>query len=1010
MRFPRPSQHLIIALFGFAFVTMSAGFARAQEVTYYDFNVPQAANPSQTSGSCGSGNYVDPPAAGILFCTNQAGDGPSYFLDTYPPAIDPSNNPNGSMNYTVQLTEPTTNQSSSVWFSIPQDVVDGFNVWYAFKITPNPGSANTADGLAFVIQNSAGGGPDAATPCIGTGAGFTALGTGGGGCLGYGGIENSIALEADTFTNDWDAQDANQPAGNDNHIALQGCGPGLVNSPSHTVTCLITLGNKVSTLISDPNTSATDGNSTAVTLADGAPHQIVMVYNGPHDSPANFLSVYLDPQYNEGTHTPVAGTIPLFAGSFTITDHITTPAGGTAYVGFTAATGASFEQHELMGWTFTPHATVGQQQTLNNPGTPTTFNFGTHSYTTTFPVGTTTTGVGMGLIANTISPADFATLLGLGATQYSGSACQVYDDTGGNCIIYSVYCYDTGTNAVQACPAPEPPPTDCLSNPSAACIDLTAAYNNSIQPASPGYLQGDPLYSPVSTIQGDGTAATVTCVGECAVTAGQTITILGNSGGFNGTVTVATVPSANQFTFGTGTTGTGNGGFLTSNNVQDIFTGYTPQNIDGSTTGKTKNFSDFVVTAATTISSNTTLSPATASPTFGSPDVLTATITAPTTGGPGNVFSLLPPGPDMTLGGTVSFYVNSAIPANAISGCQTVQVSLVSTNYQAACSYTSPSTGPSTILAVYTGDAYHNGSQGGTPINVGLLVPQITWVPASIQLGTALTGAQLDASTTVAGTFVYTPLLGTVITNPTSQTLSVLFTPSVAGYATASKTVPLTVLAGPVATVSPTSINFGTLNFGSIVTKTVTVSNTGNAPMTISDPFIAIVQGGNSNEFITLNLCPKSLAVGKSCIMTVTFIAGPLYNPQMATLTVKDNAPGSPQTVTLSALVINPQATLNPSSLSFGTVKVNSSSAAKPITLSNPGGTTLSGISISKSGSAPNDYSFSTTCGTTLAAGKNCSISVIFKPTAKGSRTATLVVTDNAPSGTQKVSLTGTGN
>ena len=41
--------------------------------------------------------------------------------------------------------------------------------------------------------------------------------------------------------------------------------------------------------------------------------------------------------------------------------------------------------------------------------------------------------------------------------------------------------------------------------------------------------------------------------------------------------------------------------------------------------------------------------------------------------------------------------------------------------------------------------------------------------------------------------------------------------------------------------------------------------------------------------------------------MTITFIAGPFYTPQTATLTVTDSSPGSPQTVPLTATVINPR-------------------------------------------------------------------------------------------------------
>jgi uncharacterized repeat protein (TIGR02543 family) len=217
----------------------------------------------------------------------------------------------------------------------------------------------------------------------------------------------------------------------------------------------------------------------------------------------------------------------------------------------------------------------------------------------------------------------------------------------------------------------------------------------------------------------------------------------------------------------------------------------------------------------------------------------------------------------------------------------------------------------------------------------------------------------------------------------------------------------------PAVSISPTSINLGTLYLGSIVTKEITVTNTGAASLTISDPLIAIVPGANGNlsEFITINFCPKTLGVGKSCIMTVTFIAGPFYGTQNATLSIVDNAPGSPQKVALSATVIDPQASFSPASLSFGTEKVGTATASKVITLSNPGGTTLSISSIAIAGADPGDFSITNnTCTSSLTAGRSCTISVAFKPTAKGARTASLVVIDNTQSGTQSAALSGTGD
>jgi len=55
--------------------------------------------------------------------------------------------------------------------------------------------------------------------------------------------------------------------------------------------------------------------------------------------------------------------------------------------------------------------------------------------------------------------------------------------------------------------------------------------------------------------------------------------------------------------------------------------------------------------------------------------------------------------------------------------------------------------------------------------------------------------------------------------------------------------------------------------------------------------------------FTPLSLCPSSLAVGKSCTVTIVLFADQL-GAKSATLKVPNNAAGSPQTVTLSANVV----------------------------------------------------------------------------------------------------------
>jgi hypothetical protein len=84
-------------------------------------------------------------------------------------------------------------------------------------------------------------------------------------------------------------------------------------------------------------------------------------------------------------------------------------------------------------------------------------------------------------------------------------------------------------------------------------------------------------------------------------------------------------------------------------------------------------------------------------------------------------------------------------------------------------------------------------------------------------------------------------------------------------------------------------------------------------------------------------------------------------------------------------------------------------SAGKNVTLTNTGGSTLNISNIATSG----DFALITStkpCGSTLAAGKNCTIKVTFTPTQLGARTGNLTITDNASNSPQTVPLSGTGN
>ena len=118
------------------------------------------------------------------------------------------------------------------------------------------------------------------------------------------------------------------------------------------------------------------------------------------------------------------------------------------------------------------------------------------------------------------------------------------------------------------------------------------------------------------------------------------------------------------------------------------------------------------------------------------------------------------------------------------------------------------------------------------------------------------------------------------------------------------------------------------------------------------------------------------------------------------------NAASSTVSVLLQpGLVSGPSGILSPVGLTFAIQAVGTASAAQSVLLSNYGTTTLSITGITASG----DFSQSGTCDSSLAAGASCTISVTFTPTASGPRSGTVSVTDNAPGGTQTVSLSGTG-
>ena len=208
---------------------------------------------------------------------------------------------------------------------------------------------------------------------------------------------------------------------------------------------------------------------------------------------------------------------------------------------------------------------------------------------------------------------------------------------------------------------------------------------------------------------------------------------------------------------------------------------------------------------------------------------------------------------------------------------------------------------------------------------------------------------------------------------------------------------------------TPPSIDFETVYLGGAkLKKQVTMKNTGTSLLTISNISLAPAAGTGPDDFSFRSYCPLKLAAGKSCTIALFFSADAVGTPS-AMLSVTDNVAGSPQQVSLSATVIDPQASFSPTNLSFKKLQVGSSST-QSLTLTNTGTTALNIASISVTGAEQGDFAESNDCPSVLAASTPCNISITFTPSATGFRSAKLRVVDNTEAGKQNVTLTGLGS
>jgi len=300
----------------------------------------------------------------------------------------------------------------------------------------------------------------------------------------------------------------------------------------------------------------------------------------------------------------------------------------------------------------------------------------------------------------------------------------------------------------------------------------------------------------------------------------------------------------------------------------------------------------------------------------------------------------------------------------------------------------------------------------------------VTLNPAGAAIFTLTITPLLDFAGTVNFTLDgISEVPGFSASNPTSVTTSGTTTLTVnAATTTAVGTYPVTVIANSgnqthtvtvnvVVPVTQVRLSTDSLTFGSQQDGTTspgqsfTMQNTGSTKLSITSIT------ASAQFAISGNTCGTTLDAGKTCTITVTFSPFEVGTIN-GSVTIVDSDPTSPQVVALTGTATGaPEVTLSPPSLAFGTVLVDTSAPPETVTLTNTGLGTLTfgtdGIAIT--GADPGDYTQTNTCGSSVAPGASCTITVTFTPQANGSLPAQVTLTDNASTGTQTVALTGTG-
>ena len=246
-----------------------------------------------------------------------------------------------------------------------------------------------------------------------------------------------------------------------------------------------------------------------------------------------------------------------------------------------------------------------------------------------------------------------------------------------------------------------------------------------------------------------------------------------------------------------------------------------------------------------------------------------------------------------------------------------------------------------------------------------------------------------------------------------SASFTVLFAPTTAGNQTGTVSIVSNAPNSPkilslsgtgtAATVTlsanPSDLSFASINAGSSSSKTVTISNTGNTSLTISQ-----VSVGAKDFKVSGLSTPLTLAVGQNTAMNVSF--SPTASENITGNITVTTSQGASAVIAVSGSGLQPALTITPESASFGNVTVGSPTT-QTVQVANGGTGTLTISQVSVTGSGFSTGTLSLPIN--LSAGQASNFNVEFNPTVAGAVTGGVTVVSNAPNSPAVIGLSGTG-